>query len=553
MSLGKGVLESGLASLVLLVVLPGSVLGLVLSVVVTGCQPAFPPPPETARREVVETLHGVEFRDSYRWLEDQQSAETRDWIDGQNAYSEQIIGDSPLRRQTERRLNVLMDRGASGSPRRCQDWEYFSLRRKGEQLSAVYRRLAPEAPTPIDRQAGYERVLDSPAAREGITRQIEQVALSPDCKFLVYSLREGGEDEVELRIRDLEQGEDLSDIFPRALYSSISYTADGKKIYYSHRLRKVGARIRLHTVGTPLSEDEEIFGDGFGPDKFISVSQADQGQQLLLSVGHGWSRSEVHYQDLRQGGPVRPLVSDIDARFSPRFREGMLYLFTNYGADNNRVMRVDLKHPEIQNWEEFLPESEDVMQGYSHINGKIYVNYLRDVSSQIRIFSDSGEEEGQVRVPELSRASVRRFDDESLLLTISSFLQPSRTYKWNPVTGEQVPWDAEDVDFDPEVLSLSVKCGLSRETVRECRCSWSIERISRWMEPIRRCSRAMEDSTWRKPHGSILRPFSGWKEEGCLRWPICEAGASSGKSGIGQATSRTNKMCLTTSLQPRNG
>ncbi len=419
-----------------------------------GCQPAYPPPPETVRVEVVETLHGVEFRDPYRWLEDQQFGATRAWIADQNTYAEEIIGDSPRREEVTRRLSVLMDRGSSGSPSRCREWEYFSLRRKGEELSAIYRRPAPEAPSPIDREAEYELVLETPAPRNGITLQVERVAQSPDCRLMTYSLREGGEDEVELRIRDLEQGEDLSDVFPRALYSSISYTPDGKQIYYSHRSREVGARIRIHTLGTPLSEDEEIFGEGYGPDKFISVTQADQGQLFLFRVGHGWSRSEVHYRDLRENGPVRSLVTDIDARFSPRFHDGMLYLFTNYEADNNRVMRVDLRQPEIQNWEEFLPEATDVMEGYRHINGKVYVNYLHDVSSQIKIFSESGVEEGQVPVPELSRASVRRFDDDSLLLTLSSFLQPSLTYRWSPATGEQTLWDAEQVEFEPESLSL---------------------------------------------------------------------------------------------------
>ncbi|MYH09670.1 MAG: hypothetical protein F4012_02415 [Gemmatimonadales bacterium] len=57
-----------------------------LALCVAACE-AWPPPPETARIPVVDTLHGVEFTDNYRWLEDQESPETRAWIAEQNAYA----------------------------------------------------------------------------------------------------------------------------------------------------------------------------------------------------------------------------------------------------------------------------------------------------------------------------------------------------------------------------------------------------------------------------------------------------------------------------------
>ena len=238
-----------------------------------SCQSDYPMPPESRVQEFVETLHGVEFRDPYRWLEDQDSPQTRAWIDLQNAYAEEILGNSPLREQIALRLAELMDRGTAGSPTRCGEWEYFSLRRKGEDLAAVYRRPAPELPMPVDRSAQYDLVLATPQPRNGITRQMAMVDQSRDCGRLIYSLRDGGEDEIELRIRDLATGIDLSDVFPRALYSSVSFAPDGRRIYYSHRSRELGARVRIHRIGTPFTEDEEVFGAGHGPDKFISVSQ----------------------------------------------------------------------------------------------------------------------------------------------------------------------------------------------------------------------------------------------------------------------------------------
>jgi protease II len=213
-----------------------------------ACSAPHSPPPSTKRVEVKDTLHGVELTDPYRWLEDQESAETRQWIDAQNAYAESIVGESERRARLRTRLGALLRQPEVGFPRKSGELEYFTLRRASDELPVIYRRPAPaesEVP-PIDPAASYEVVLDPHPMSSDHTTRVDILALSSDGKYLLYGLRDGGEDEIEVRLRDLEAKVDLPDRLPRALYASVFFTKSGEGFYYTHRSRQVGPRVRFH-------------------------------------------------------------------------------------------------------------------------------------------------------------------------------------------------------------------------------------------------------------------------------------------------------------------
>ncbi len=433
---------------------------------IAACRAPYPPPPETEVHPVAEKLHGVEFTDPYRWLEDQDSPETRAWIDRQNAYAESIIGRTELREAILRRLGILRNTPELGGPSPCEDHEYFSLRRRGEELPAIYRRTKPEIPSPIDREGDHEIVLASPGVVNGLTTRVSLVSISSDCRLMIYSVRRGGEDEVELRIRDLETGADLDEHFERGLYSSISFAPDNRSFLYSRRSRRTGARILRHRIGSPVPEDPEIFGDGIGPDRFVSVSQAEKGRYEIFTVSHGWSRTDVYLQDMKTRVGVRALVEGENARFYPRFIDGTLYMRTNLGADNNRLLAIDPLRPGRDHWKEVIAEGADVMTDFQLIEGKFYVSYLHNVGTRIRIFDENGAEQGEIPVPGHHRASIRKLDEEAALLTVESFTQPRRTVKIDLQSHEQSSWENNDVDFDPDELVVKQVWFDSRDGTR---------------------------------------------------------------------------------------
>ena len=452
-----------------------------------GCAPTYPAPPNTRIEEVVNVMHGVEIHDPFRWLEDRDAPETRAWLDEQNAYAELIVGQTPMRTWLENRLTELMDRDDIGSPRKAGEYEYFTMRRKGEELPIIYRRPAPadlpegarereergedegeedDDPEPIDPDAEYEVVIDPHLLDPGHTTRVSIVDFSKDGKLMVYNIRDGGQDEVQIRVRDLETGEDLADALPNALYGGISLNEEATGFTYTARSRETGPRIKYHELGTDFADDEVIFGEGYGPETFVGMSEAGEGRYRIFTVSHGWARTEVHLQDLEGGGPIRPLVDDAHAHFYPRFHDGLLYMRTDLDSSNGRLLAIDLENPERENWHEIIPEGDDMMEGFAFIDDKIYVSYLHDVSSQIRVFEMDGTATGEIEVPPFHTASIRGADEGKVALTLRSFLQPEITYEIDLETGERSVDDEEVIDFDPTGFEVEQVWATSKDGTR---------------------------------------------------------------------------------------
>jgi prolyl oligopeptidase len=418
------------------------VLGLV--VLTAACSaPQSPPPPETKRVEVKETLFGVEFVDPYRWLEDQKSAETRQWIDAQNAYAERIVGESELRARLRSRMGALLRQPEVGFPRKSGDFEYFTLRRTEDELPAIYRRPAPpegEVP-PIDPKASasYEVVVDPNPMSSDHTTRVDILSLSRNGKHLLYSIRDGGEDEIEVRVRDLAAKTDLPDRLPRALYESVFFAKSDEGFYYTHRSRQVGPRVRFHRFGAPVEEDREIFGEDVSPTSFLETLELPDGKALLFAVHHGWASSDLYYKEGEE--EATPVVVGAEARFDPQLHENRLYARTNFDAPNNRIVRIDPKDPAPDRWKEVIPENEDVLDSFAVLEGRIYASYLRHGTTRIAVHELDGAPAGQIPVPDHTTAEIRGAGPGKAFLTLTSFTVPPSTYLLDLKTGETKPWD----------------------------------------------------------------------------------------------------------------
>ncbi len=418
-----------------------------------ACSPRAAPPPPTRVEEVTDVLHGVPIVDPYRWLEDQASPETRAWVDAQNRYAEAIVGRTPLRAKLEVRVRALMDQPEVGTPMRGGDFEYFMLRRKGQELAVVCRRQVPKGPDGqprrerIDPAAACEVVLDPHPMSPDRTTRVELLAVERDGRRLLYAVRDGGQDEVAIRARDLAAGVDLPDVLPPALYSSVAFAGDGSGFFYSRRSRQTGARIFFHRWGTPVETDRVLFGEGYGPTAFVSMTEAEGGRYRIYTVQHGWVRTEVYLEDTRGSG-IRPVVTDADARFYPRWVDGELWMRTNLDADRNRIVAVHPARLAREQWRTVIPESDDVIEEFAVIEGKVYVTYLHDASNRVHIFEKDGAPAGALPVPPFHSASVRSGGPGELLLTLRSFTTPETVWRVNLATGERVVEDAPEIPWD---------------------------------------------------------------------------------------------------------
>ena len=396
--------------------------------------------PPTRQDNFREVIHGVEIIDPYRWLEDQESPETRQWIDAQNKYTHSLLDGLPSRPLIQKRLSELMRIDTVSAPFE-QGGRYFLFKKRAEDdLSILYVRKG---------LGGKDEILIDPhTLSPDHTTSIGLNDVSADGRVMIYSVRRGGTDETEIRVMDVDSRKDLPDRLPTALYRGVSVKKDGSGFYYNLQKREVGTRIFYHAIGTDPSKDVEVFGKGYGPDKWVSASVSEDGRYLLFAVQHGWARNEVYVQEI-SGGPIKTIVNDIDAHFNAWFAGDRLVMQTDWQAPNGRIIVVDLKDPARDKWREIIPAGQDAVQGFSLAGGKLFVSYLHNVSSQIKIFTIDGKAAGEVRLPGLGSTGglQGRWGSNEAFFGFRSYITPQSIYRYDVATGKTEIWAQPKVPF----------------------------------------------------------------------------------------------------------
>lgn len=442
------------------------VLGACIALLAVACGPSGPPPPVTAARPVVDQIHGESFTDAYRWLEEQDHADVRAWIDRQNQYADVVLTATPAAPDLLARLQALNNAPEAGRPQRGGDFEYFTLRRAGEALAAICRRPRPESPdTDIDPAGPCERIVDpAPLSADGSV-SVDLLAVARDGTRLIYSVRDGGQDERSLRVLDLKTLTE-TERFPNALWDSVSMKRDGSGFFYVRRSRQTGARARFHAWGTDPDLDPVLFGEGYGPTAFVSVAQNDDGSRFLYTVQHGWLRSEVWWHDVAAGSPPKALVAGLDAHFYPRFIDGAVWVRTDYQAPMGRVVIVDPAHPAPDRWRTVVAEGDDYLEDFDRIDGKVFATYVRDASNRIRIVDESGGPSTEIDLPPMVTASIRGDGPDAARLTVQSFTMPSTVYRMNLVTGERTLHEPAEVEWNATGFETTLVFGTSKDGTR---------------------------------------------------------------------------------------
>jgi len=409
--------------------------------------PLAAPVPKTRTDDVAETVYGVTIRDPYRWLEDQQSPETRAWIDAQNAYTRSVLEPLPGRAAISKRLEELLKTERFNTPL-VRNGRYFFTRRLADQNQyTICLRNGLH---------GSDEVLIDPNKSGGDqSTSVNILDVSEDGKWLVYGTRQGGEDEEAATILDVDAHKEV-DHLPRTRFFSLQLTPDKKDIYYSKSLPE-GSRVYHHRIGKDVASDEEIFGKQTGPSEFVVAEVSLDGRYLGFYIGHGpGKKTEVYVKDLQANGPVMTVVSDVEAEFTPEFAGNTMFAETNWNAPNGRIFAIDLAKPARVNWREVVSESNSVIQNFSVIGGRLAVNYLENVNSRVKILEASGKEVGNIAFPSLGTvtAVAGRWDSNEAFYTFTSFAQPATIYRYDVATGKQDVWASVKAPIDPAQFAV---------------------------------------------------------------------------------------------------
>ncbi|UCF78433.1 MAG: S9 family peptidase [Candidatus Eiseniibacteriota bacterium] len=401
--------------------------------------------PVTRQDNVADILHDVEIVDPYRWLEDQESPETRAWIETQNAYTQSFMENIPVREELRERYTELLRTERIGMPIERNGRYFFAKRAADQDLYLIYLREGLD---------GEDQVLvdPHPMSDDGTT-SVGLLDVSQDGKLMLYQVREGGEDEVVVKMYDVDGRTHLKDEMPKALYFGLSLLPDKSGFYYS-RHDTSGSRVYFHTIGTAISEDGYVFGEGYGPEMGIGSDVSEDGKHLVITVFHGSAalKTEVYYKNLAEGGPVTTIVNDVDARFIPQVGGDCIFVQTYWNAPNGRILAIDLNNPSRENWRELIPETKAVMEEFTLAGGKIFVNYLENVASKVKVFESDGKYVRDIAFPTIgSVGSVKgRWGHDETFFMFSSFHVPTTIFRYATSTGTQEVWARLDVRVDTE-------------------------------------------------------------------------------------------------------
>jgi len=405
--------------------------------------PTVTAPPKTVVKEVKETVQGTEIVDPYRWLEDQNSPETRAWIDAQNEYSDGLLSKVPGRDAIAQQVSAMIKIDFMGSPRVRNNRYFFSKRSADQDQASLFVRKGLE---------GKDELLVDPLPMSAKhTTTVGLASISQDGGLIAYDIREGGADEVTPHLFDVDAHKDLADVFPKGRYSGFSILNDKSGVYLT-RVTPEGPRVYFHKIGTETSADTEIFGKGYGPENIIDSDVTKDGHYLQIEVLHGSAadKTEIYVKDLTKQEPVKTIVKDLPAAFFGDIASDKMYVRTNWQAPKWRIMEVDLKNPAPEKWKEVIPETNTVLEGFSLVGGKLAVRSTSNVISHIMLLETSGKLIRQLPLPDLGTISGLNgeWDSNEAFFSFTSFHIPPTIYRYDVATGKQTVWSELKIPID---------------------------------------------------------------------------------------------------------
>lgn len=408
-----------------------------------GAQEAAKCPPAARVDDVKDTYGTTVVADPYRWLENQNSPETRAWIAAEQKCTETALSGLPGRAAISERLTSLLRTDTFQLPEERGGRYFFMKRTAGEDLSKLYMRRSVDGPD--------ELLIDPLPWSKDHSASATLEAVSKDGRYVFFGRREGGQDEVTVHVLDVDGKKELPDVLPSANYFSMELLPDNRNLYYT-KATPQGPRAYHHTMGTDAAGDTVVFGGELGKGMILGVESAADGRYLAYVVvyGSGSEQTEVYLQDVKNQGPAIPVVTGVKSLFFPRFGGDRLYMLTNWNAPQWHIYRANLAEPQREHWTEVIPESKEHIEDFRPVGGKLIVEYTRDASSELKIFDGSGGSGKEVKLPAIGSVAriSGRWSSPECFFGFETFSVPETILKCDASTGATSVWAQTKVPID---------------------------------------------------------------------------------------------------------
>ena len=409
--------------------------------------------PETKKVDHIDTYFGVDVPDPYRWLEDDRSEETGEWVKAQNEVTFSYLDKIPYRDQIKTRLESLFNYERVSAPTKHGEWNYF-YKNDGLQNQNVLYRIKLDG-------SGEEVFLDPNKFKEDGTISLASTSFTKDGSLIAYLISEGGSDWRKAIVMNTATKEIVEDSLINIKFSGLAWKGN-EGFYYSSYDKPEGSelsemtqmhKVYFHKLGTSQSEDQLIFGGEDVVRRYVGADLTEDERYLIISAAESTSGNELYIKDLtKENSELVNIVDNFDNNHNVIDNDGStLFIHTNLDAPNNRIVKVDALSPSTDRWQDIIPENDMVMET-STAGEKIFAFYLEDAKTKVVQFDRSGTKERDIKLPGIGTAGgfSGKIDDEEVYYTFTSFTEPSSIFKYNIPSGESELYRRSEVDFNPE-------------------------------------------------------------------------------------------------------
>lgn len=406
--------------------------------------------PMTAKVDTVDNYFGVQVPDPYRWLEDDHSEATREWVDAQNKVTQHYLSSIPYRTKISQRLTEVWNYPRMGVPFRKAGMRFYS-RNNGLQNQNVWF---------VEKQGVIKELIDPNKLSSEGTTALTQLSVSSDGRYVAYAVSHGGSDWNEIYVKEIETGKQLDDHLLWVKFSDIAWRGNG--FYYSRYPEPVhgqaltgenlNCRLYYHRLGTAQAADELVFEDADAPARGFFAQTTHNEQYLVVSVSESTSGNGVYWKDLMSSDALMiRAINKFDSDFIfVGHASGRLMFLTNYQAPRYRLVAIDPKQCQEADWTEIISQHPvDVMRDVSYVGGRLVARYEHDACSRVDVYALNGELLFPVQLP--GPGTVEGFvgepDDAHPFFSFSSFTHPAVICQYNLQENQSAIFYQTSLDF----------------------------------------------------------------------------------------------------------
>ncbi len=407
--------------------------------------------PMAKKVDTVDVYFGDSIADPYRWLENDTTQETAEWVEAQNEVTEEYLSRIPFREKLRKRLTDLSDYERIGTPFKRSGRYYFYKNDGLQNQSVLYTKET------LDGEAKV--FLDPNKLSDDGTVALNGLAFAKSGKYAAYSISRSGSDWQEIFVIDVKTGKQLDDHVKWSKASGLAWAGDGF-FYSAYDAPEEGKeysnvnenhKVYYHKVGTPQSEDKLIYSNPKYPKRFYFAETSSDEKVLFIyedgaGVGNGLYAKEL----TRENAPFVTISESMDYRVSPvEIIDGSIFLFTNYKAPKGRIVRVTMGYPKLENAREMLPEGENAISSAQAIGGRLFIGYSKDACDHVFVYNFNGTPMHEVKLPAPGSVGFSgTYDDPECFYSFTSFTTPGTVYKYDIENNQSEVFIAPKVDFN---------------------------------------------------------------------------------------------------------